>query len=507
MAWQLCKPRCDFCSFESFFFHSLPTPQSCLAGTVDNSSDTMTDKHPPGPIGLRNSDEDSSLINIADHETALARSHASWPHVGSDQQSKTIKSGIACAVVLLRHILSHFRLNARLRFLVGSDRVKEIPLIKAALFLKPEVCAAYCRQIEEGHSPEELTFERLMTSKQMEDMVWSNEYFRFFNHTLRRTSEQSRWFKLEVPAPLSDKDYLRWSTNYRVKLSDHLNFWSNIIVDTVTGEQTVRFGNAPMILRLRLSAAKDGVEFHRDVFEVELGVMHASPDLPVRYTYRCIAVVKLRETPDGHDTMRLYRVDGEPMRTSQAFPWSNEWCLHDGGEYMLFYVRTDMLPVDALPLPQAPKPMTRSAENVSLARNYAMALLMSNETYQERERVREPLSRTPGQSFGGSVDPFTRARERAVQQPSPPNGSIATASNTSSESPKTHSSCGGNTSMADPPPSAPLQPSESSSSQQQQGQIQEPRPSVSPTLGLYPDRLAVLHGYPPPSSEERPSRC
>jgi hypothetical protein len=467
----------------------------------------MTDQRPPGPIDSNLRDNGSHLANIADHKTALARSHARWPDGGSDQQSKATRSGIACAVASLRHMLSHFRLKARLRVLAGSDRVKEMPLLKAVLFLEPEVCAAYCRQIEDGHSPEELAFERLMTSKEMEDIVWANDYFRFFNHTLRRTSERSRWFKLEDPVPLSDKEYLRWSTNYRVKLSDHLNFWSNIIIDTVTGEQTVRFGNAPMILRVRLSAAKDGVEFHRDVFEVELGVMHASPDLPLRYTYRCIAVVKLRETPDGHDTMRLYRVDGEPMRTSQAFPWSNEWRLHDGGEYMLFYVRTDMLPADSLPLPQVPKPMTRSAENVSLSRNYAMALLTSNETYQERERVREPLSRTPGQSFGGSVDPFTRARERVVQQPSPPNGSIATASNTSSESPKTHSSGGGNTSMADPPPSAPWQPSESSSSQQQQAQILEPRPSVSPTLGLYPDRLAVLHGYPPPSSEERPSRC
>jgi hypothetical protein len=348
----------------------------------------MTDHHSRRrtPEADRHGDSQATnLAAIAEYPKALERSHAAWPDAGADQRSRARGSGIACAVIVLRHLLSHFPYKSRRRFLSAEETDGQSTLLTAALSLDPEEASRLCDQVESAHELDELTFQSLMSSDPMVRAVWRNDYFLFFNQAFCRESKDAPWHEIDPRVQLiTQEEFLSWDGLEATNLGDCLGYFSQSIRDNQTGAELLRFGNAPMVIRLRFSNKKQGLGFYNDLFAFDLRIVNSSPDDPSVFPYRCIAVVRLREAEEGHDTLRLYSVTGDLFHPSQkGFPWSDEWRVHDGGEYMLFFVRTDIVSTEVPPLPESL--MQRHAEDFRITTREALAVL--KETRQRRRKA------------------------------------------------------------------------------------------------------------------------
>ncbi|AEO67381.1 uncharacterized protein THITE_109854 [Thermothielavioides terrestris NRRL 8126] len=326
----------------------------------------------------------AAFAAIRDCETALALAHAQWPEVGSDPESKARESGVACAVIVLRHVLANLVYTLREEFLDDvrgdcSDSHNVLsttcPLLAAALALHADVAAGLCTRIQNSLSPHQLTFESLMTSDSMQAAAWSSDCFRFFNESFWRVTDLAPW--RDVPGHIklpTDQEFLTWDGSGPGSLSDHVSRFSHLIQHIETGYQLVRFVNAPPVLRLRFSTQDRNLSFYGDLFEFRLRLLRVAEDDPAEVTYRCVAVVRLRDAPDGQDSLRLYRVDGSVYQPRNEAPWSHDFRVQDGGQYMLFFVRSDALPIDVKPLSDGLYHPNAEYSKIALAFTHALVM-------------------------------------------------------------------------------------------------------------------------------------
>jgi hypothetical protein len=267
---------------------------------------------------------------VANHQDGqLDLSLANWPNAGSDRAG----SGIACAVIVLRYLLSHFPDKDRKRFM-DAQTVDRSPLLSAALLdaLDPQTATELRAQLQGRDGPERLTFESLISSKSMYDSVWTNNYFRLFKKTaVFRLSAKSPWRHLPANFQhISEDQLLAWNGVKCGNLSSVLSSYADLITHLETGSQMIRFGNAPLVLRLQFCNKSPTLRFYRDLFQFTMQIASALQEPPWAGVYRCVAVVKLRATPDSHDTFRLYSLDGSVVQSDSRF-WSDKWRVHDGG--------------------------------------------------------------------------------------------------------------------------------------------------------------------------------
>ena len=298
------------------------------------------------------SPDTQSLITVRDRQTAFNLSRQAWP--SSDQRFGPNTSGIACAVVVLRHLLCHFPSQARNTFLegVGQHAIVENVLLTAALSLDRDVAAELCHGLQSSLPVDQLSFERLMGSMIMKATIWESLYFRFFLDSYERASKEEPWRVLPVSAmPTTEENFLTWDGVLKGTLEEYLGLFRGPLIHDSTGKNLLMFTNAPLVLRLVFANKSDTFRFRRDMFRFTLHIATPGPCAPEAFQYSCAAVVRLRSAEDNNDTVRLYNSDGSHFHSGVGrFPWSNEWKVEDGAKYMLFFVRFDAFPQDPAPL-------------------------------------------------------------------------------------------------------------------------------------------------------------
>jgi hypothetical protein len=311
---------------------------------------------PDKPGASPAADNDARLLAAIDYRTkALELSLAAWPVF--EQSTGTNTSGLACAVVIMRHLLCHFPSHAREEYLakLGAEAVAKNTLLTAALSTDRAVASELCQRLQDSLDPDKLSFERLMDSEAMQTTAWKTRYFCFFGDSYQRDSKQEPWRPLpDSDMPVTEKDFLIWDGVQETTIGKYLSIFSTTLIHQVTGYQMVKFTNAPLVLRIVFTNESPTLAFYRDLFQFTLRLATRGVAPPRAYSYSCAAAVRVRTTPDGNDTLRLYNSDGSPFRPEGGLlPWSDAWRVEDEDKYVLFFIRSDAFPEDPAPLAES----------------------------------------------------------------------------------------------------------------------------------------------------------
>ncbi|KAK3290394.1 uncharacterized protein B0H64DRAFT_452316 [Chaetomium fimeti] len=297
---------------------------------------------------------------------ALELSLAAWPVF--EQSAGTNTSGLACALVVMRHLLCHFPSPARDAYLaeVGAEAVAENMLLTAAISTDREVASELCQRLQDSLHPDELSFERLMDAEIMQATAWKTRYFCFFGDSYERDSKQEPWRPLPDSAmPVTEKDFLTWDGVQKKTIGEYINIFSTSLVYHETGRELVKFTNAPLVLRIVLANKNPTLDLYRDLFRFTLWLVSRGHAPRRSFSYSCAAAVRVRATPDGNDSLRLYNSDGSHFRPEGGtLPWSDTWRVEDGDRYVLFFIRFDAFPEDPAPLAES----NRNTEGLALVR-------------------------------------------------------------------------------------------------------------------------------------------
>jgi hypothetical protein len=141
----------------------------------------------------------------------------------------------------------------------------------------------------------------------------------------------------------ADDGLLHWDGFDRT-LAEHVSGYFGE-VDWGNGPRVRRLAACPRIIRMRYTSKNNRLRFHHDLsrFEYQLIPGHAEGIRSV--VYRCVAAIRLRDSPEGADSVRLYYYDLHFV-PKRAPPMSDAWQLPDPGEYMLYYAPSE------IPLPE-----------------------------------------------------------------------------------------------------------------------------------------------------------
>jgi hypothetical protein len=116
--------------------------------------------------------------------------HESWP---SSQADPAGRSGVACAIVVLRHLLVFFGPEDRKRF-VGSLHLGKIPVLEQALLHSDkESLDAFFDKMKADLDADGLRFDSLMESRAMHEEVWETSDFSLFLEVAYRASPDGNW--------------------------------------------------------------------------------------------------------------------------------------------------------------------------------------------------------------------------------------------------------------------------------------------------------------------------
>jgi hypothetical protein len=101
-------------------------------------------------------------------------------------------------------------------------------------------------------------------------------------------------------------------------------------------------GSPPRFIRMRYRGTNPDIEFYHDPWRFELPLRkHWAKKLGRRtIPYRCIAAVRLRNSAEDSDTVRLYHPHGDAFSPhGGAYPLTDEWIIgQDDREYMVYFV-------------------------------------------------------------------------------------------------------------------------------------------------------------------------
>ncbi|KAK4195370.1 hypothetical protein QBC40DRAFT_259057 [Triangularia verruculosa] len=247
------------------------------------------------------------------------------------------RSGLACQVYLIRHMLGHIRKEARMEILELATRSGQFshvfalasafqPLVDTQI--GPAERERIVMMIMNGYEREVSgpTFEDLMNSREMLSSVWSQEsgltmVLRVIEY---RVHPDGDW-QSDVP-----KNVARGFPGADGCLS--------YTVKTDPEENVTRVYHDPMFLRIRITIHAGAEErFHPHLCRFEL---QSYGGQRICY-YKCIAVVKLRQQPDEPDKIRLYTRAGRVFYPSQTptLPVTYDWRASQEGKYIYVYVQ------------------------------------------------------------------------------------------------------------------------------------------------------------------------
>ncbi|KAK0714086.1 hypothetical protein B0T26DRAFT_804687 [Lasiosphaeria miniovina] len=208
--------------------------------------------------------------------------------------------------------------------------------------LRPERSVA---EVERRCSPG-CSFEQLMEGKHMLDTIWADPRFSMSLPLFRDSGvDRSRLLEIYLGAR-ADRGLLRWDGKEGGSLSAWMSsrFAENYTRDAATLKT---IPGRPWIVRMRLSNTsklrlyQDLARFKVPRYQVAEDAVEKSPQYVKRgYYYSCVAVVKLRDRDTAADTLRLYSKKCTRLIFDFTFPWSEEWLVEDGGEYMLYFFRS-----------------------------------------------------------------------------------------------------------------------------------------------------------------------
>jgi hypothetical protein len=269
--------------------------------------------------------------------------HESWP---SSQHDPAGRSGVACAIIVLRHLLSYFDPEDRQRF-VDSLRLGRIPVLEqAVLHSDKDSLDSSFGKMKANLGADDLRFDKLMENSVMHDEIWDKQDFRLFLEVTYRASPDGPWGRPPHDLVLAGHDGLLHWDGYDRTLAEHVSGYFGEI-DLESGARVSRMAACPRIIRMRYESKNKRLQFHHDLsrFEYRLTQGHAKGTNFV--IYRCIAAVRLRDSPEGSDSVRLYHY-GLQFVPKTAQPMSTTWQLPDPGEYMLYFAVSD------IPLPEEP---------------------------------------------------------------------------------------------------------------------------------------------------------
>ncbi|KAK3987087.1 hypothetical protein QBC44DRAFT_310651 [Cladorrhinum sp. PSN332] len=290
-----------------------------------------------------------------------------WVPMGTERHKR---SGVACMTIVLKHIMACLPPDGRsdlydiLDELQDHDPVSEclVPML-AGSNLPDKQWDTVFADLEAGGRG--LGFCDLVNSESMIDHCWKKPMFRtvrasalMFKNELGTWNEYEGEEAVEYDVLPGSNGVFRWDGVHPTSrggktLSDWINAYFGVFELTSDEEvaKACRAPSAPWVIRLRYSSKAEHLRFHHDLSYFELAI----PDgpRPTRIAYRCIAAVKLREREEGNDTVRLYETDGIAYAPkSHQFPIDNDWSVEDGGEFFLFYYRTNVKLVPNEPVPR-----------------------------------------------------------------------------------------------------------------------------------------------------------
>jgi len=140
-----------------------------------SASIDMPPSDAPGASANADADADAAKLVAAINyrAKALELSLAAWPVFDPPTGPNT--SGLACTVVVLRHLLCHFPSDFREAYLaeLGAEAVAENALLTAALSTNRADASELCRHLQESLDSDELSLEPLMDSEAMQATTWN----------------------------------------------------------------------------------------------------------------------------------------------------------------------------------------------------------------------------------------------------------------------------------------------------------------------------------------------
>jgi hypothetical protein len=308
-----------------FLFFSFPTPSTPKPRPHDTMSDTSSPHR-------QSSDPPTDGLHLtAPYEDFLDQAFLRfWPAVqGPDEGPENADqnlSGVACAILVLRTVLS-FLEDARApvvdQFPPGTIKILDLALGRA----DNAAIKAFC----EEWGPPPPSFEDLVENVEMWRSLWCIRYF-----ILKRLMVSDH-AESPLEEDVVEQKWVDWDGNS--SLPAHLDtLFGPVREDRKSHETEIIERGHPMILRVRLKISnKDApaakLNFDGDVKRFEYAGA----------VYRCVAIVRLRDSPAGQDTLRLYYPGGGPFWPSGgAYPLSDGWQVPDPGRYMVYYLRTNM---------------------------------------------------------------------------------------------------------------------------------------------------------------------
>lgn len=269
---------------------------------------------------------------------------ATWPDATAEPARR---SGVACAIIVLRYMLSMAVPEERQRFLDSRPRGMNILLEHALLQSDSRALDNLCAELEGKPELRNLGFKSLMENPVMQQTLWDTREFNLFLQVLYRSDHSKRWGPppAGTDLPPGDNGLVLWDGRIDDSLSDVVAEYFGAYPDRETGEEVLRVPNMPWFIRMSYKSRNPNLRFFYDLayFQVRVGNHPSQGNIERKGHYRCVAAVKLRDTPDGSDTLRLYRPSGIPFFPEGcAFPMSDEWALPEKGEYMLYFVESGL---------------------------------------------------------------------------------------------------------------------------------------------------------------------
>ncbi len=345
--------------------------------TISDRGSVGTNIRRPPVVAMASSRE-TVPINLDLEHWELARVvHAKWPETA--QQGR---SGIACALLVLRHLLSLMPAGHRQEFL-RNLRPGQNPVLDQALVHGDDALLEFCNA--ENARFGKLGFMELMENEVMQKTVWSTERFDLFSNVSYRPRTETRWDHVPgaLPQPAGQTGLVQWDGSDR-SLTNIVAAHFGVFTDA-GGNQLLRVAGVPIFIRMRYRS-KNPTRSFRDLSRFEF--RHPNSRFKEVAVFRCVAAVRLRDSPEKSDSARLYMADGSPFFPNDAaFPLSEKWQLPQRGQYMLYFCQT-LIPFAPEEPQWSGKSQHPNADNFQLVSTLGTAALsaLSSETISARSR-------------------------------------------------------------------------------------------------------------------------
>ncbi|KAL2120073.1 hypothetical protein VTJ04DRAFT_4099 [Mycothermus thermophilus] len=279
-------------------------------------------------------DAPSDRLNLkAQYENFLDQAFLHmWPAVkapGDSARPDENLSGVACAILVMRTALTF--LEAARAPVVEAFGTGTVKILDLAVGRADEAAIqAFCQDWAAGNNgPLPPSFMELVEHREMWRSFWALKYFHFRKLMVSDDDDNS-----EPKEVLLEQTYVEWDG--RESLSDHLKRSFGPYAGKTRYKTAIVVPGSPEILRVKLVISDKDTPKLNFVTDVKR-FKHAGA------VYRCVAIVRLRDHPAGEDTMRMYFPPGAPFwANGGAYPLCDTWHIPDPGQYMIYYLRTEI---------------------------------------------------------------------------------------------------------------------------------------------------------------------